>query len=221
MSIIGDASLWADLFPDHLVPDILGLVITTWQRFKKPTLRDLEVPITRRFREELRREKDFRELPFTIWPESSETDSTTGKEIGRIDIRFLHGYREDVYFAFECKRLRIPYESGIRSNASEYVGIDGMMCFITGKYSKALASGGMIGYVMDSDVTSAIHSVKEAIDRSFTILCLVRSTSLSSCSIMPNEKIIKETRHELPNRKFTIYHIFLAVNMNVNRVRHE
>ena len=211
MAVVGDTSLWSDLFPDHLVPDILGLVLTTWQSFKKPNPSDLEVPVTRRFREELRRKKDFRELPFTIWPESSETDPKTGKEIGRIDIRFLHGWREDVYFAFECKRLRIPYESGIRSNASEYVGIDGMMCFITGKYSKGLVSGGMIGYVMDSDVRSAIQSVKKAIDRSCIILFLVKSTSLRSCSIMPDRKIIKETRHKLPNRRFIIYHIFLAV----------
>lgn len=211
MTIIGDASLWADLFPDSLVSDILGLVVKTWQRFKKPNSRDLEVPITRRFREELRRGKDFLELPFTIWPESSETDPTTGKEIGRIDIRFLHGWREDVYFAFECKRLRIPYESRIRNNTSEYVGTDGMMCFITGKYSKGLVSGGMIGYVMDSNVRAAIKSAKQAIDRTCTILCLVRGTSLSSCSIIPNKKTIKETIHELPNRKFSIYHIFLAV----------
>ncbi len=211
MAIIGNASLWADLFPDHLVPDILGLVVTTWQRFKKPQPNDLEVPITRRFREELVREKSNRELPFSIWPESSETDPETGKEIGRIDIRFLHGYREDVYFAFECKRLRVPYKSGIRSNASEYVGVDGMMCFITGKYGKALVSGGMIGYVMDSDVRTAIQSVKKAIHRNCTILCLVQNTGLSSCSIMSNEQIIKETRHNLTNRRFTIYHVFVAV----------
>ena len=210
MAIIGDASQWADLFPDNLIPDILGLVITTWQRFKKPHRNDFEVPITRRFREELVMEKDHRYLPFSIWPESSETDPKTGKEIGRIDIRFLHGYKENVYFAFECKRLRVPYKSGIRSNASEYVGVGGMMCFITGKYSRGLFSGGMIGYVMDSDVRAAIQSIKKAIDRSYTMLCLIRNTGLSSCSIMSNEKIIKETRHNLPNRRFTIYHVFLA-----------
>ena len=210
MAIIGNASLWADLFPDHLVPDILGLVVTTLQRFKKPLAQCLRVVLFR-FREELVREKSNRELPFSIWPESSETNPETGKEIGRIDIRFLHGYREDVYFAFECKRLRVPYKSGIRSNASEYVGVDGMMCFITGKYGKALVSGGMIGYVMDSDVITAIQSVKKAIHRNCTILCLVRNTGLSSCSIMSNEQIIKETRHNLPNRRFTIYHIFVAV----------
>ncbi len=211
MAIIGDASQWADLFPDNLIPDILGLVITTWQRFKKPHRNDLEVPITRRFREELVMEKDHRYLPFSIWPESSETDPKTGKEIGRIDIRFLHGYKENVYFAFECKRLRVPYKSGIRSNASEYVGVDGMMCFITGKYSRGLFSGGMIGYVMISDVRAAIQSVKKAISRNYTMLCLIRNTGLSSCSIMSNEKIIKETRHNLPNQRFTIYHVFLAV----------
>ena len=93
-----------------------------------------------------------------------------------------------------------------------------MMCFITGKYGKALVSGGMIGYVMDSDVRTAIQSVKEAIHRNCTILCLVRNTGLSSCSIMSNEQIIKETRHNLPNRRFTIYHVFVAVWFHGKRI---
>ena len=161
MAIGGDASLWADVFPDGLIPSILELVVKTWQRSEKPLPLEHEVPISRRFREALRRGKDLNELPFTIWPESSETDPNTGKEIGRIDIRFIHGWRESVYFAFECKRLRIPYDSGRRSNTGEYVGASGMMRFISGKYGKDLASGGMIGYVMDGDLRAAVPSVKK------------------------------------------------------------
>lgn len=211
MATVGDASLWADVFPDRLIPNILELVVTTWQTFQKPQPLDHEVPISRRFGEALRREKDLHELPFTIWAESSETDPNTGKEIARIDIRFLHGWREGVYFAFECKRLRIPYSSRMQSNTGEYVGANGMMRFITGKYGKGLTSGGMIGYIMDGNLRAAVPSVKKAIDKNRTDLCLVFGSSLDSSSMRPRKQAVKETRHDLAKREFAIHHVFLAV----------
>lgn len=211
MATVGDASLWDDLFPDHLIPNILELVVKTWQSFQKPQPLDHEVPISRRFREALRRGKDLHELPFTIWPESSETDPDTGKEIGRIDIRFLHGWRESVYFAFECKRLRIPYNTGMRSNTGEYVGASGMMRFITGQYGKGLLSGGMIGYVMDGNLSAAVPAVKKTIDKNREDLRLAFGSSLASSSMMPRKQTVKETRHDLTTRDFAIYHVFLAV----------
>lgn len=211
MATVGDASLWADLFPDHLIPNILELVVKTWQSFQKPRPLDHEVLISMRFREALRGEKDLHKLPFTIWPESSETDPITGKEIGRIDIRFLHGWRESVYFAFECKRLRIPYSSRMQSNTGEYVGTNGMMRFITGKYSKGLVSGGMIGYVMDGNLSAAVPAVKKTIDKNREDLRLAFGSSLTSSSMMPKERTVKETNHDLETREFAIYHVFLAV----------
>lgn len=71
MSVQGHPGLWSDLFPDHLVPEILELVANSWKNFRKPAPLDLEVPITRRFVEDLRRNKGLQFLPFTIWPESS------------------------------------------------------------------------------------------------------------------------------------------------------
>jgi len=211
VAIVGDASLWADVFPDRLIPNILELVVKTWQRFQKPRSLDHEVPISRRFREALRRGKDLYELPFTIWPESSETDPDTGKEIGRIDIRFLHGWRESVYFAFECKRLRIPYNTGMRPNTGEYVGASGMMRFITGQYGKGLLSGGMIGYVMDGNLSAAVPAVKKTIDKNREDLRLIFGSSLDFSSMMPRKQAVKETRHDLTKREFTIHHVFLAV----------
>ncbi len=211
MATVGDASLWADLFPDHLIPNILELVVKTWQSFQKPQPLDHEVPISRRFREALRRGKDLHELPFTIWAESSETDPDTGKEIARIDIRFLHGWKEGVYFAFECKRLRIPYRSKLKSNTGEYVGTNGMMRFIAGRYSRGLTSGGMIGYVMDGKLDAAIPAVKKAIEKDREDLRLVSGTSLHFSSMMHRKRAVKETRHNLMKRKFTIHHVFLAV----------
>lgn len=207
MHVNGDASLWGDLFPDHLIPDILKLVVDTWRTFAKPKSTDHEVPISRRFCEDLRREKDSRRLPFRISPESSETDPISGKEIGRIDIRFTHGYRDRVYFAFECKRLRINRTT---PNTHAYVSTDGMMCFIDGKYAGNLDSGGMIGYVMDGDVPKAIAAVSKAIANKAMELCLETGTGMTASSMVPNESVA-ETYHKITTRHFTIYHLFLAI----------
>jgi hypothetical protein len=207
MSTEGDASLWGDLFPDGLIPEILWLLMDTWKSFSKPNPDDHEVPISRRFCEDLRREKDQRRLPFSIWPESTETDPQSGKECGRIDIRFIHGFRERIYFAFECKRLRI--DRG-RPNTHEYVGDDGMMCFITGKYANNLNSGGMIGYIMDGNVSAAINAVENAIAKQAIKLRLIKGIGLTPSSIIPNKPVM-ETFHSFSAKQFTIYHLFLGI----------
>ena len=57
-----------------------------------------------------------------------------------------------------CKRLNVKGASLAR----EYVR-EGMMRFVTGKYSPELPIGGMIGYVMDGNVEAASRSVIEQI----------------------------------------------------------
>ncbi len=208
--ITGDVDPWTDLFPDDLIPPIIDLVISCWGQFKKPNRTDYEEPITRRFREALRKNKNLKGLPFSIWLESSETDPETGKEIGRIDLMFLSGYKEHVYFAFECKRLRYPKSGKVIPNTGEYVGEDGMMCFVTGKYGKGQSNGGMIGYVMDGKSSEAKKAVKELIDKKSSDLFLEKGTTLTSSSINPTS--VYETKHDLKTKLFTLYHLFLPLN---------
>ena len=208
----GDASQFIGLF-DDFIPDILQLVVSTWQKFHKDRPSELEEPINKWFGVKLRKEKErLDNFPFKIHPEIDIFDSNTGKTKGRIDILLDPTYttKEDVYFAFECKRLRIRNNLKINGNASEYVGDDGMMCFIKEQYSEDLPAGGMIGYVMDGKITLAIQSVKNAIDKKRVKLCMVSGSSLSPSSILPDESSVKETIHNLPTRSFTIHHIFLA-----------
>src|SRR5690242_5143049 len=105
--VIGDAEIWADTFPEELVPRLLDLVIATWESFAKPGPSDYEVPITRRFKHALKQAKDLQRLPLRIEREPAEDDPVTGIELGRIDLKFLPAVSalEEVYFAFECKRL--------------------------------------------------------------------------------------------------------------------
>ena len=64
---------------------------------------------------------------------------------------------------------------------------------------------------MDGNLRAAAPSVKKAIDKNRTDLCLVFGSSLDSSSIMRRKQAVKETRHDLTKREFTIHHVFLAV----------
>ena len=217
MGAVGNAVAWRDdLFPEGFIPEILELVRTSWNPFEKPDRLEREERITRRFAEGVRHNKNKRgDLPFKIRVEVSIPDVETGQETGRVDFIFdyVGTIREEVYFAFECKRLRIPYPppSKLDTNNSDYTGEQGMMCFVTGKYSEGLPYGGMIGYVMDGETEKAIVSVGKLIKNKKLALKLAKDTGLERSSVMGNSKNVRETIHILKERKFTIHHIFLSV----------
>ena len=112
-----------------------------------------------------------------------------------------------MYFAFECKRLRINQSN---QNIGEYVGKNGMVRFINGKYAKSLDSGGMIGYVMDGEVTKAIAAVSNAIENKSDKLNLLAGTGMTQSSFVPNGPV-NETYHTISAKMFTIYHLFLGI----------
>jgi len=210
MGVGGDPSLWSDLVPDHFIPQIIALVLEGWETFDKPGRNDLEVPISIRFCCCLRTHKNARRLPFRIDPEPLELDMDSGTQVGRIDLRFSHGHREEVYFAFECKRLNVVDRAGKRrSLAFEYVD-EGMMRFVEGKYAKGLDKGGMLGYVMNGAVPSATEAVGRAVVRRRTELRLC-TADLERSSIRQDDARIRETHHELDSGPFVIHHLFLAV----------
>ena len=203
--------MWSDAFPVGLVPQILKLISDTWTSDAKPAVTDYEVPMTQALMVAMRRSKNAQRLPFQIWSESLEFHERTGQLLGRLDIRFSAGHREEVYFAIECKRLRYPTSKGTRPNTSEYVGRDGMMCFVSGQYSSSVEIGGMLGYVMDGNTTTAVTDVGKSIGRSKTKLCIAGVHAWKVSSLAPKATPVKESKHKLPNRTFTMYHVFLAV----------
>lgn len=143
---------------------MLELVIETWHPFSKPGISDLEVPITRRFKHALKQAKDFRRLPLRIERELAEDDPVTGAELGRIDLKFIPAVSalEEVYFAFQCKRLNATVKGVRRTLATEYV-IEDMMRFVIGQYASSVNSGGMLGYVLDGKSDEAIAAVAQNI----------------------------------------------------------
>jgi hypothetical protein len=76
-----------------------------------------------------------------------------------IDFVLTIGDDEDVYLACECKRLNVPYKTGVRALVGEYVD-EGLMRFVTGQYSSGLPLAMMLGYVMNAELHHARRGVR-------------------------------------------------------------
>ncbi len=213
MPVIGDPQQWSAAFPRTLIAPIVGLVVRSWETFDKPNRKDREVLITRRFRSHLiQRKNALRVLPVRIEREAVEDDTESGEERGRIDLRFTaaSSCREDVYFAFECKRLNVPTKRGCKTLAREYVD-QGMMRFVRGQYASRLRHGGMIGYVMNGDCSRAVGSLDRFVRDQRTSLMALRPYGLSESLVVRANPSVRQTYHQLSNRSFHIHHVFLPV----------
>jgi hypothetical protein len=137
-----------------------------------------------------------------------------GKEIARTDIRVLPPGKKHTDFAFvlECKRLNVRKRGKLRHGAGAYVGKDGMMCFVTAKYSSGLREGGMLGYVMNGDAAAAQETVARFIDAKRGALRLALLTDYMPCPHLNNLPPHGATYHELADhRTFTLYHLLVPV----------
>jgi len=213
MAVNGNLNRWARNFPASLVPQIIQLVLDSWNNFK--TSQTHEVPITQEFFVILDRNHEFLKLPFLIDLEIILPNSDGMKQLGRLDLRFIQGFRRKVYFSIECKRLRINLPKGFNALSKEYV-IEGMYRYFNGQYAQELDKGGMLGYVMDGNCNEAIKDVQKAIEKQRLDLYMQDNETLkdSTCII---SRQVKETLHKYgPNEKFTIYHLFLPMNVTLN-----
>lgn len=217
MMVVGEPDLWSDTFPEELVPRVLDLITDTWATFEKPGPADLEVPTTRRFKHALKQAKDFSRLPVRLEREPAEDDPRTGDELGRIDLKFLPAVsaREEVYFAFECKRLNVAANGGRRSFAPEYV-TEGMMRFVTGQYAGSVRQGGMIGYVLDGRRDDAIDLVSQNIASRAGDLRMNSPATLDRSRLRPAADHVRETKHtrQEPD-SFLLHHVFLNCGSGV------
>lgn len=211
MSTVGSMDPWAATFPDGLVPAIVTLVLDAWRGMPKPARSDRETVIARSLRNALRHARNLtRTLPCAIDREVVEDDPHTAEERGRIDIRFIHGYDESVYFAFECKRLNVTGQSGRASLAREYV-VEGMLRFVTGRYAAGLTQGGMIGFVMDGNVKDALAKVDAAVSSRLGLLLMASGTGFANSSLFPTAPTVRETKHPHRSPALILHHLFLEV----------
>ncbi|MBN9614213.1 MAG: hypothetical protein BGO25_19845 [Acidobacteriales bacterium 59-55] len=210
MTTIGASEEWADLI-DSMVPQILELVIASWQQMTSPVADEKEDDITIALWRILTQNRTARHLMFQIRLQVVELDPMPGEDFGRMDIAFIPPVpSEDIYFCLESKRLNAIKSGKTRTYASEYVRL-GMLRFITGRYSKAVQHGGMLGYVLDAKVPEAINSVEENIKQRHKELCMASPGVFQLSSVVPADDRARETHHQRAHQKscFHIHHLFM------------
>jgi hypothetical protein len=201
-----DARDWLPLFPDEEIPHILDAIKRCMAGIRKISEQEHETQITKRLHIKLKGDSILRQRP--VWPdrETAEDEEDTGEE-GRLDLRFMlqdPALKPPPYFAVEAKRLHVTFPSGWQSLVSEYVkGNQGMMCFITGRYSRGLRSGAMLGYVFDGDIARASRSISEMTAKSAKTLKLL--------NVPKKPGILWKTVHRMDSQEFIIFHLLSEV----------
>lgn len=209
MNVVGASDQFDPLFPDDFLPDIIGRLFIAWDQIPKPITEILETRITKLLRHRYANDPVIRKLPMRVVREFTIDDPVTGEELGRIDLCLLHGNDESVYFAFECKRLNVTFPNGkYKSLAGAYVGPEGMGCFVSEKYAVGQRSGGMIGYVFDSNVKYAYGKIATILTAKPPDLSLVSQGILAS-TLLKDSPELYETEHDVRGNAFIIYHLFL------------
>ncbi len=200
------------LFPADEIPRILDMVLRHAHRLKKKHETEREDAISDRLFKLLRKDKMLRAAPFVPVREHQIFDNSTQEgHSGRIDINFICLPGDETYFAIEAKRLHVNFPSGWQSLVSEYVpGEQGMMCFISGKYSRFQCSAAMLGYVFDGDVKKARTGIAASVRKNALALRLVSPHQLRRSRVVPLDRV-DETRHSFDSRQFTLYHLLVSI----------
>jgi hypothetical protein len=90
-----------------------------------------------------------------------------GKRRFRIDIEIMrHGETRRPRFRFEAKRLHDT------SSRTEYLGKDGLGCYLDGRYASDDAIAGMLGYVQKGTVTAHGESLAKALQADQEAYCV-------------------------------------------------
>lgn len=210
--VFGNASAWSTGLR-NVHEEVIDSILRVWplvaSRF---TTDDKEDDITDRLVVEMRRDGIVRdkwrvEREYQLLPENEKGEIP---EKPSIDMVVLFTLQQSVYLAYECKRLRVTFPSGFQHLADRYVE-EGMMRFLVGKYAPGLLFGTMLGYVMDSNVDSAVQNVRDAIyQREVALRCNKTVETLSAAGVMMRMRTIHNIK-KLGESPFTMHHGLLPL----------
>jgi hypothetical protein len=211
MMQFGSPEDWVN-FIETQVPDILALVIETWEAMPPPAGNELEDRVSEVLCRSLRQSRNRCDLPFRIDTQLVELDPAAGQDQGRMDIVFSPAVpREDIYLCLECKRINVRGENGVRPCFVEYVRF-GMFRFVRGQYANSVRHGGMLAFVLDGDVAGAISGVEINIQNLSGDLGMDSPGAFLASTVRPTDARIRETRHRRSQHAepFVIHHLFMA-----------
>ena len=126
---------------------------------------------------------------------------------GWIDFKLQYDWGEESYFGMECKRI----SSTDKNLAREYVA-EGVMRFVSGKYSPGHAIAAMIGFIIDGNMVGCIRLIREKILQTHTKIRM--DGDWSAETNYTSYQHIYRTRHRQHGHSslITILHLFLNIS---------
>lgn len=207
---IGEPSLG---LAEDAIATVLDLVEVGWQAAcakGELSQSSQETEIAGRLAREMIREKRQRKIShFRIEEEVGTRSSLSSpKPEGRIDIKIIYSFAEEEYFGIECKRV-----SGSRADrlSKKYVD-NGVLRFVSGKYSPGHGWGAMVGFVVDGNAEAAVKLIAEVIARSKDLVCLCEDW-VPEMRFGRHKHLYLTSHRQLPtSAAIRILHLFLSLN---------
>ena len=130
----------------------------------------------------------------------------TGRKRWRPDLIFESKERRPrPKYYFEAKRLRN------QQSIKDYLGEDGLQCFLTGRYAQESDEAGMLGYVQCDNISTWVERLQLAIDQDChdknELLLLSPQCDIQVVDAFPQEWMSKHDRHI--GKSILIHHLLL------------
>jgi len=201
------------LFPNGFAGEVMRHVLETWNKFSLHHKVRQETPITAVFHAALIKAYVAAGRRWFITLEDPITEPDFGTQTGRNDLRFYppdhHG--QTIFFTMEFKRLRVTTKSGLKHLTNEYAD-EGIQRFVDGRYSVGLPCGGIVGYVMDNEISKAFVSVQKEIETKRTVLKMPTQNGIRVPStVLPDHQWSADTFHKRTDGEFALHHALVGV----------
>ena len=128
------------------------------------------------------------------------------KPEGRIDIKIIYSFDEAEYFGMECKRVT----GKNKRLAKKYVD-EGVMRFVTGKYSPGHDWAAMLGFVIDGDNSGCTKLICNQLARNQSTTCMEENWTAETNFSLQQDLYRTRHRQHRQNLLMTILHLFLII----------
>ena len=194
-----------------IIATVLDVTIISWSNLlasREVSAKSSEPDIAGRLGRAMIAEKNRRNLKNFRIEEEVGTRSSLGapRTEGRIDIKIIYSFNEREYFGIECKRV-----SGKSKVLTRKYVDQGVMRFVTGKYSPNHEWGALLGFVIDGDAESCINLVRDCLIKTNKTNCMIGKWTAVKNFISFQHLYSTSHRQNIYNSPVTILHLFLTI----------
>jgi hypothetical protein len=186
------------LFPTGFSGVVMNLVYEAWQTFQMDLTVCLEERITALFARKLKEQYRVTGRIWFVTIEEPVSDPTSGRELGRTDIRFYPIDHKDqtIFFTIECKRLHVQTARSFRKLGNKYV---------------------MLGYVLDDRVQDGFDLVsREILSRKEQLRMVEPNCWVVPSKVLSTCPFTADTLHSLSDGEFTVHHVLVPTTPRWN-----